>query len=251
MPLEFDLSSEYEKALYEESDEANKICPPGAFFEPLPDGTHKPRDKAAQFTMEWLEYDMTAHPELPKIEGEFELFALELPEQASAESKEPEEQRRTVLSEQPKECVWAFGPAPWHPFLKPAASEAPKGGKPPRKKPAAATLAVHKLALTPDLPSKLQAYVDGRIAELKKERGQFRMVENGKLIAKRRINKKIPSGALLCIYDDESCHRVANSRTFTRATGPDRDARSFCMCGKHFKQMCMAITTAALAGAKP
>jgi len=121
-------------------------------------------------------------------------------------------------------------------------------GKPPRKKPAAA-----KFALTPDLRSDLQKYVDGRIAKLQDEPGQFRTVKNGKLSATKKINKNIPPGSLLCIYDapDAPDHRVAGDRQFTKTTGADADARRFCMCVPHFHAVCEALTTAGPAGAKP
>ena len=193
-----------------------------------------------------------------------------------------------VLSEPPEQDGWFLGHAPWKPFQKPAAPQAPKGGKPPRKKPAAATRTasdagravgkpprkkpaaatrtasdagkavgkpsrkkpaaatgtVHKLVLTPDLMSELRKDVDRDIAALKDKPGQLCMVVNDKLIARKQISKNIPSGSLLCLYGN-SWHRAAGSRPKTTATGPDRFARSLCMCTEHLKQKCVAITTAA------
>jgi len=268
MALEIDMSSRYEKALYE----GGKICPAGAIWAPLQDGTSALMDKAAKSKMVWQEVLKTAHPELPKIECEIEPYALELDQQASAESQKPKKKRRTVLSGQSEERDWFLGPAPWTPFLKPAAPEAPKGGrprrkkpaaatrtaseagkpvgKPPRKKPAAETPTVYNIALTPDLMSELRKDVDRDIAALKDKKAQFCKVVNGKVIATKQISKNIPSGSLMCLYGN-SWHRAAGSRPKTRATGPDRLARSLCMCAGHLKQKCVAITTAAPAGAKP
>jgi hypothetical protein len=262
MALEIEMSSLYEEALYA----GGEICPAGANWEPLQDGTHELRDRAALSNMVWQEVLITAHPELPKIECEIEPYALELDQQASAESQKPEKQRRRVRSGQSEQHHWFSGPAPWKPFLKPAAPEAPKGGKPrrkkpaaatrtasdagkpvgkpPRKKPAAATPTVQKLALTPDEMSELRKDVDRDIAALKDKKAQFCKVVNGKVIAAKQISKNMPSGSLLCIYGN-SWHRAAGSRPKTRATGPDRLARSLCMCTKHLREKCLAITTAA------
>merc|ERR1719253_664604 len=235
-------SRRYENALYKEPG----MCPDGAYLLLFSDGTSKAGDLSQSSSMVWTDAHAqynTHCPEIRQIECENKDPAQPPLAQALAGRQEPEERSRMVLSEPPEQDGWFLGHAPWKPFQKPAAPQAPKGGKPPRKKPAAATGTVHKLVLTPDLMSELRKDVDRDIAALKDKPGQLCMVVNDKLIARKQISKNIPSGSLLCLYGN-SWHRAAGSRPKTRAFGPDRLARSFCMCTEHLKQKCVAITTA-------
>ena len=283
----FQILDEYAEALYH----VPGMCPDGGCLLLFSDGTRKTADmaliSAIGCTDDAAEYNLDC-PEIPQIECEMQDDAQSVLPQELAESQEPEEPSSMVRSEQCGQGPWLLAPAPWQLVQVCEASQARKGGKPqhknpaaatPRKKPAAATprknpaAATHtapepgnaagkpprkkpaaaKFALTPDLRSDLQKYVDGRIAKLQDEPGQFRTVKNGKLSATKKINKNIPPGSLLCIYDapDAPDHRVAGDRQFTKTTGADADARRFCMCVPHFHAVCEALTTAGPAGAKP